>query len=40
MLDAHDPYPGAVIDRQWNVAMVIAGMMLADGLPLRCSARP
>ncbi len=34
MLDAHDPYPGAVIDRQWNVAMVNrAGMMLADGLP-------
>jgi transcriptional regulator with XRE-family HTH domain len=34
MLDAHDPYPGAVIDRQWNVAMVNrAGMMLAEGLP-------
>jgi transcriptional regulator with XRE-family HTH domain len=34
MLDAHDPYPGAVIDRQWNVAMVNrAGMVLADGLP-------
>jgi len=34
MLDAHDPYPGAVIDRQWNVAMVNrAGLMLADGLP-------
>jgi transcriptional regulator with XRE-family HTH domain len=34
MLDAHDPYPGAAIDRQWNVAMVNrAGRMLADGLP-------
>ena len=34
MLDAHDPYPGAVIDRQWNVAMVNrAGLMLADGVP-------
>jgi transcriptional regulator with XRE-family HTH domain len=34
MLDAHDPYPGAVIDRQWNVAMVNrSGMMLANGLP-------
>ncbi|MEP7111948.1 MAG: helix-turn-helix domain-containing protein [Ilumatobacteraceae bacterium] len=34
MLDAHDPYPGAVIDRQWNVTMVNrAGMMLAAGLP-------
>ncbi len=35
MLDAHDPYPGAVIDRQWNVAMVNrAGMMLASGVPV------
>ena len=34
MLDAHDPYPGAVIDRQWNVAMVNrAGLMLATGMP-------
>jgi transcriptional regulator with XRE-family HTH domain len=34
MLDAHDPYPGAVVDRQWNVAMVNrAGLMLAQGLP-------
>ena len=34
MLDAHDPYPGAVIDRQWNVAMVNrAGLMLAQGIP-------
>jgi transcriptional regulator with XRE-family HTH domain len=34
MLDAHDPYPGAVIDRQWNVAMVNrAGLMLANGVP-------
>src|SRR3954449_3638291 len=31
MLDAHDPYPGAVIDRQWNVVMAnrAAGMMTA-----------
>jgi hypothetical protein len=34
MLDAHDPYPGAVVDRQWNVAMVNrAVQMLAQGLP-------
>jgi transcriptional regulator with XRE-family HTH domain len=34
MLDAHDPYPGAVVDRQWNIAMVNrAGEMLAQGLP-------
>src|SRR4051812_49205066 len=34
MLDAHDPYPGAVVDRQWNVAMVNrAGQLLAHGLP-------
>lgn len=34
MLNAHDPYPGAVIDRQWNVAMVNrAGSMLAQGIP-------
>lgn len=34
MLDAHDPYPGAVVDRQWNIAMVNrAGQMLAQGLP-------
>ncbi|MEY2524351.1 MAG: hypothetical protein QOJ66_2916 [Ilumatobacteraceae bacterium] len=34
MLDAHDPYPGAVIDRQWNIAMVNrAGLMLAQGIP-------
>jgi len=34
MLDAHDPYPGAVIDRQWNVAMVNrAALTLANGLP-------
>lgn len=34
MLDAHDPYPGAVIDRQWNVVMVNrAGLTLARDLP-------
>ena len=41
MLDAHDPYPGAVVDRQWNVAMVNrAGLMLAArSARLTCSAR-
>lgn len=34
LLDAHDPYPGVVIDRQWNVvrANVAAGALTA-GLP-------
>jgi transcriptional regulator with XRE-family HTH domain len=32
LLDAHDPYPGVVIDRQWNVvvANVAAQALLAD----------
>jgi transcriptional regulator with XRE-family HTH domain len=34
MLDAHDPYPGVVIDRQWNVVMANrAALMLTEGLP-------
>jgi transcriptional regulator with XRE-family HTH domain len=34
MLDAHDPYPGVVIDRQWNVAIANrAGLALTRGLP-------
>ena len=34
MLDAHDPYPGVVIDRQWNVLLANAAAgALTDGLP-------
>lgn len=34
MLDAHDPYPGVVVDRQWNVALANrAARALTDGLP-------
>jgi transcriptional regulator with XRE-family HTH domain len=34
MLDAHDPYPGVVIDRQWNVVLANqAALLLADGMP-------
>lgn len=34
MLDAHDPYPGVVIDRQWNVVLANrAAMALTAGLP-------
>ena len=34
MLDAHDPYPGVVLDRHWNVvAANQAATMLAAGLP-------
>jgi len=34
MLDAHDPYPGVVIDRQWNVVLANrAGFTLTHGLP-------
>jgi len=34
MLDAHDPYPGVVLDRHWNVvAANNAAAMLASGLP-------
>ncbi len=32
MLDAHDPYPGVVIDRQWNIVLAnsAAGALTAD----------
>jgi transcriptional regulator with XRE-family HTH domain len=34
MLDAHDPYPGVVIDRQWNVVLGNrAAAALTQGLP-------
>ena len=34
MLDAHDPYPGVAIDRQWNVTIANrSALLLADGLP-------
>ncbi len=34
MLDAHDPYPGVVIDRQWNVVLANdAALTLTAGLP-------
>jgi len=34
MLDAHDPYPGVVIDRQWNVVLANdAVTALTAGLP-------
>ena len=34
LLDAHDPYPGVVIDRQWNVVLANdASAALLDGLP-------
>ncbi len=34
MLDLHDPYPGVVIDRQWNVLLTNRGATaLTDGLP-------
>src|SRR3954469_22221779 len=34
MLDAHDPYPGVVIDRQWNVVLTNdAAAALTAGLP-------
>lgn len=34
MLDPHDPYPGVVIDRLWNVAMANrAALMLTAGMP-------
>ncbi len=34
MLDAHDPYPGVVIDRQWDVVLAnSAALALVDGVP-------
>jgi hypothetical protein len=41
LLDAHDPYPGVVIDRLWNVVMAnkAAGAMVA-GLPADVAGPP
>ncbi len=34
MLDAHDPYPGVAIDRQWDVVLANrAALTMTDGLP-------
>jgi transcriptional regulator with XRE-family HTH domain len=34
MLDAHDPYPGVVVDRSWNVVLANnAATLLTAGLP-------
>lgn len=34
MLDAHNPYPGVAIDRQWNVTIAnTAALSMTDGLP-------
>ena len=34
MLDAHDPYPGLAIDRQWNVIIANnAALLMTGGLP-------
>lgn len=34
LLDAHDPFPGAAIDRQWNVRLTNeAGRRLISGIP-------
>jgi transcriptional regulator with XRE-family HTH domain len=34
MLDAHDPYPGVVIDRQWDVVLAnTSALALVDGVP-------
>ena len=41
MLDAHDPYPGVVIDRQWNiVASNAAARALTVGLPEELAGPP
>ncbi|MGZ4702344.1 MAG: MmyB family transcriptional regulator [Ilumatobacteraceae bacterium] len=34
MLDAHNPYPGVAIDRQWNVTIAnAAALLMTEGLP-------
>ena len=34
MLDAHDPYPGVVIDRQWNILLANeAALAFVSGIP-------
>ncbi|MEN9647160.1 MAG: hypothetical protein RL238_3829 [Actinomycetota bacterium] len=42
MLDAHHPYPGVVIDRQWNVMLAngAAGRLLSDVPAAVIGARP
>ena len=41
MLDAHDPYPGVVIDRQWNVVLANdAAAALTAGLPAEIAEPP
>lgn len=41
MLDAHDPYPGVAIDRQWNVVVAnTAAQALTTGLPGGLSGPP
>jgi transcriptional regulator with XRE-family HTH domain len=41
MLDAHNPYPGVVLDRQWNVVLTnMAAAVLASGLPPELSGPP
>jgi hypothetical protein len=33
MLDAHDPYPGDVIDRQWNAQLSLFTTLTTFGTP-------
>jgi hypothetical protein len=41
MLDAHHPYPGVVLDRQWNVVLTnMAAAVLASGLPPELTGPP
>jgi transcriptional regulator with XRE-family HTH domain len=41
MLDAHNPYPGVVLDRQWNVVLTnMAAAVLASGLPPELTGPP
>jgi transcriptional regulator with XRE-family HTH domain len=41
LLDTHDPYPGVVIDRMWNVVLAnAAAMLLVDGLPVELLGPP
>jgi transcriptional regulator with XRE-family HTH domain len=41
LLDTHDPYPGVVIDRAWNIVLSNrAAGVLADGLPVELLGPP
>src|SRR3954447_3210828 len=41
LLDAHDPYPGAALDRQWNVVLANGGAaLLASLLPPHLAGPP